>query len=192
MAMYIRMALAIGLGCLSGCGFYTTSTVQPLYTEDTLTTEPALVGTWIEVDPVFGEEGRPAWTFRELAGKAYELTVERNQERVVFEAHLVRLGKWLYMDLFPQEVAVTPRDHEFNVLCTHAFVRLHLGGDVLRVATLHLVAFRTAVEKAKLPHIPVENQARLLLTASTQELQEFMLKHGDELFCGRPTHYRRK
>ena len=192
MSVPFKLGLVLMVGCVSGCGFYTVSSVHPLYTDDLLTTEAALVGTWIQRDQVFGDEGDSTWTFTESAGKAYELIIQSNQERFVFSVHLVRLGEHLYMDLFPKDVAIAPRGHSFDVLFAHHFVRLNVAGDVMQMPMLDLVAFRAAVEKAKLPHTLVENQARLLLTASSKELQEFLLKRGNAVFRESRVYYRRK
>jgi len=103
------LAAAAALLLLAGC--YVQS-AYPLYTEDNLTFDPGLVGTW--ADP---EEPDEPVTFEAAGENVYKMTLIDSEEMAEYEGRLVQIGELLFLDLFP---AQTRRQE-----CNDDFIPLH-------------------------------------------------------------------
>jgi hypothetical protein len=157
-------------------------TFYPLFAEKDLAFNPALVGTWtIEGD---------TYTFQKSGEKSYELTHFQNDhptDTAVFKAHLGKLGKYWFLDLFPERHAL--ETHLKNGVYTHHLVPVHsisrvwFEGDSMRIATLEADWLRKMIQnkKLKIPYIPNKeaDDDQFLVTASSKELQSFVTKYAD-------------
>ena len=200
----LKMLLpALALAVLCGC--YTLS-IHPLYDEEHLTLEPNIVGVWGN-----SENSAETWEFQKNGENAYRLIVreeglkETGKEPAkvelvttvdstkdgVFEAHLVKLGKYLFMDLYPEEPLLGNELTKSMVIPTHMFFRITLKGDTLELGMFDLEQFMKENNQVlPLKHETVDGIK--LLTASTGELQAFMLKHVDKAFFDEEIAYRLK
>lgn len=167
---------------VTGC----VPSLNPLYHEDDLVFVPELIGTW--------EEGDSKWAFEQNSEKSYLLTVTEQPSEYThdtitssrFEAHLVKLGEYYFLDLFPDE----KHFDGFTILSrimmipAHLFVKVELKDEMLKLTMLDPEWFEELIEQDKsvISHQIANDQ--YLLTASTDELQAFMLKYGehDEAF----------
>ncbi len=95
--MKTRHWMLLTAALLTGC---VPMTLFPLYSDETLTFEPLLLGTWT------GEDEDERWTFSAHNPHSYRL-VHRDEEgrKGIFEGHLVELGGELFLDLFPEDRA---------------------------------------------------------------------------------------
>ena len=98
---YAVLAFAILFICFFAGGCFILS-VHPLYFEENLVFEPELIGTWgnsEELDPD-GETRK----FEKVDDKSYRFTLREDDGQIGhFEAHLVKLGDYLFLDIFPEE-----------------------------------------------------------------------------------------
>jgi len=157
--------------------------IHPLYTPETLAAEPGLPGVWVS------DDGSARWDFRPSGTKEYDLRyTERDvkngaETAASFSARVVRLGKFRFLDICP--VKLEPGNDLYRALFipSHLFLRLEIEGDKLRLAILdgdwlkkELRGGRVALAHER---IGDERSGReILLTASTRELQRFMLAQG--------------
>jgi hypothetical protein len=82
--------------------WFSVGTVNPLYTDNDLVFDPLLVGVWVDEAPTQVTEEN--WTFKKGAGKSYNLTVtEEHGEKGEFEAHLLKLKDYFFLDLKPSQ-----------------------------------------------------------------------------------------
>ena len=82
---------------LAGC----VPSLNPLYTEKDLIFDEALLGVWSEK-----ENSNDGWTFRKRDEKSYLLVVQAGEKSSPFIAHLVQLGKYRFLDLYPDEAGL--------------------------------------------------------------------------------------
>lgn len=150
---------------LTGC----IPSLHPLYTEEDLGFDPALVGAWA------AQEGKEVWRFENSDGKAYWLTYSSDGKVAHFDARLLWLNETLFLDLYPAELGQGNEFYRAHFVPAHTFYRASLRGDRLRLWTLNpdKLKKRLDVGAAKLAHEKVGDG--LLLTAFTKELQRFML-----------------
>lgn len=156
----------------SGC--FVTS-LHPLYFEENVVFEPELLGTWNMKDDDSN------WMFKEDKDNKYKLIIFDEKTSGEFEAHLLRLGEHLFLDIFPEE----PDEPEnvmyyLHLVPTHSFYKVTMAGDSLALGNVDLELFEDWIEQKKADIKYEEFDDRYLLTAPTKELQEFYVKRAEE------------
>jgi len=156
---------------LVGC----VPSLHPLYTEEDLVFDPALVGVWS------GEGSTETWAFTKSGEKVYRLVyTDREGKTGPFDAHLLSVDGRLYLDLFPADLEIPENDfYKGHLLPVHTFMRVKEIGSSLRMAPLspewvdqYLKDHPDAVR-----HEMVDD--RLVLTAGPKELQAFLAAHEE-------------
>jgi hypothetical protein len=208
MTMNAKKLMMYGLVVLLG-GCVPILSLQPLFTKESLTFDEKLLGTWVEdvnkPEAAWGftrlsdseAEGLPP-SFRSEVNRFYHLSLSDNEGRKgSLVACLVKLQDRLFLDAFPDKFPSGERDPDkmklaFNAyffLPAHMFARVDALGDQLKLRLTNDDEFEKLVEAEPgvVQFTTVED--RPLLTASTQELQAFVLKHAadDRLFPGEIT-----
>ncbi len=169
---------------LGGC--VPVMSLHPLYTEKDLVFDARLIGTWVE------DSNKPdnVWEFKEFneEDKVYRLIFTDNEgSKGSFEAHLTKLGKNLFLDLYPRETPWDEKDPNkvnwaYNTLFlipTHTFIKVDFVGSVLKLQLTDDDAMKELLKENPniVKHTFVEDKP--VLTASTQELQAFVRKYAD-------------
>ncbi|MBI5686460.1 MAG: hypothetical protein HZC54_15415 [Verrucomicrobia bacterium] len=160
---------AVMLGCVPS--------LQPLYSEKDPILLASLAGTWVSAD------SKEKFIFKADEQEIkYEVTcTDQEGGTGKLEARLLRLGKHLFLDTtvsdLPEVKCAYPKCH---LLPAHLFTKIEIEGDVLRYATLHFDWIKKGLEQKKITirHEAVKDMT--FLTASTKELQEFVLAHAGE------------
>ncbi len=167
----LKISFALGFTLLiAGC---VVSSMYPLFTEKDLAFDPALVGTWA------GQDEDDTLLFQDAGAKAYNLIYIVEGQKLKFVAHLVQLGEFKFLDVYPK----MSKDHDgYHLIPAHTFWRVQSDGNILLAAWLDQdwIKERIAKKEVRIPHLLIED--RVILTASTEELQKFVLKYGDEAF----------
>jgi hypothetical protein len=158
-------------------------TFYPLFAEKDLVFNPALVGTWtLEGD---------TYIFQKSGEKNYELTHFQNDhptDTAVFKASLGKLGKYWFLDLFPESRALeshlTNGVYTHHLILTHTISRIWFEGDSIRIATLEDDWLKKMIINKKIKLSYVESKGatggdQLLVTATTKELQQFLTKYAN-------------
>jgi hypothetical protein len=219
----VKMLVPLVLVLLAtGCG--PVDWLNPCYKEENLVLDPSLGGAWSDPD------GTSTLRFRATGGKGYELVYTEikddnaEPEQSKFEAHLVRLGEYLFLDLVPEARQIRPDSYtlplapsadgtsfqprwvkvgdglyaslvrgqqvseasqgggscEVRLAQAHWVFRVWMDGSRLRLADLSEDWFRQAVDGGKV-HIGFDRiDDTLVLTASTEELQAFLLEFAED------------
>jgi len=187
----IKAFLLIAI-CLLIAGCYIQS-LNPIYDKGTLTFDSGLIGTWYSP-----EDDDEIWIFEEAGENEYTLTGKTNDDgemkEAYFQAFLSKLGSYLFLDIFPKESQTISKIYQAHLIPVHSFLRFHREGDILITESLDYNLFKVATEKQKkeLRYISLED--RTLITASTDEIQEFFVKNAenDSIFQSPDTLYRKK
>ena len=200
MKRIILTAGGLALFLVTGC---IVTSVNPLYTQKDLVFDPALVGTWSE------GEGKDTWSFEPAGGKKYKLLHTDEDGRIgTFEAHLLKLGKYQFLDLH----LVDPGEKEewqINQLAAlalimrpgHLFLKVSQIEPTLQWSALSEDWLNKLLEKdpKAIQHERIQfgsentNDHRNVLTAGTKDLQKFVLKYADseEAFGDKPSELKR-
>jgi len=164
--MFARLALISFVTMLAGC----VPSLNPLYTESDAIFDPALLGAWAETD------SQETWAFTKRAGKEYQLiNTDKDGKKSEFLAHLLKIEGEMFLDLY----AVKPADLQDNdyLLPLHTFILVLEINPRPRFSYLDPGWLKTFVEKnpAAIRHEKLNDE--ILFTASTPELQKFLLTH---------------
>jgi hypothetical protein len=157
---------------LAGC---VVTSVCPFYTEKDLVFEPALVGDWIKEGKNAGDY--EVWKFEKSAALAYRFTLIEADKATVMEAHAFKLQGQLFLD-------IASIDQDIHVIPPHYLLKVSQVTPALRMSELNHDWLKGLLGKEPnaIPHHLVRSgdkpdDCRVVLTASTAELQEFVLKH---------------
>lgn len=163
----LKYVLALGLAAFAfGCP---ARSLFPLFAEKDLMILPNGVGTWVSAkgDTV---------TVQTANDKNYKLTVSNTEgETGQLVGQVGKLGNSWFLDSYPAQKEI---DH--HLIKTHIISKIRLEGDSLRVASLEGDWLKKLSDTGKLqiPHVVRDNE--VILTASTEELQQFVLRAADD------------
>mgnify|MGYP001577911030 FL=1 len=164
LAFFFFCALSIS-GCLRS--------LHPLYSDKTLEFNQKLVGTWADPDSNI-------WTFVQSGPKAYDLVHTEKRSPGRFEARLVKLGQFMFLDIFPKEPVMENGFYKFHLIPVHTISRIWIEQEKVRMAMLNLDWFKEQVEKKKIKFSHERRDNEILLTASTADLQKFVVKYAND------------
>lgn len=173
--------------------------IYSLYTPDTLVFEQALLGLWGQN---LSEQEKKLWIFKKYATNMYHLThIDGNGRVGGFEVGMVRLGGDLYLDFYPgvEDKEISQSLKTFNLLqneqkpCDlndmmvthlypmHTFAKIELSDNKLTINMLGSDWLQTMFAERKI-RIKHEQAGKddFVLTASSEELQKFLTKYGNE------------
>jgi len=194
-----RLAFFCLAALLAGC--VPVVSLHPLFTEENIVFEEKLVGTWVKdpnkpevtwvfsrLDPSAAEGILEPW--RDQIGKFYRLAVtDEDGRKGVFAACLVQLGDRRFLDVLPDRFPSDEQDIEkmklayngFFFLPVHTFIRVDALGERLTIRITDDEQFKELIKADPIAVRHEEVNERLVLTASTRELQAFVAKYaGDE------------
>lgn len=178
-----RYCIPIILGVfLTGCP--DVRFLYPLYTEQDLARDADISGEWVAPD-------NDVWRFVRQQDGSYTLTVANSKESIEVEAHLARLSNHLFLD-------VTGSNETVAGISGHLFLKVTLDGDLLEIADLKnsWLVERITKDRAlafERPFAGKKKDPPVIVTASTADLQNFLLRHASssEPF-GTPDRLRRR
>jgi hypothetical protein len=185
-------------GLLGGC--IPVMSLHSLFTEENLIFEEKLLGTWVD-DP---NSPKSTWEFKRVEDsdqkegelnppkkpeKAYKLILLNNEDNTKgsFYAHLVKLEDRLFLDVYPSRLPCAQPDPNEDWLLNTFFLIPGRSFVIIDSIEPQLKLRWTSEDKMEeilkenpdaVKHTSVED--RLVLTASTKELQTFVLKYADD------------
>jgi hypothetical protein len=171
---------------MAGC----TPSLNPLYTDKDLIFDPSLLGVWVSDE---GDSHKTTWTFTRSGKNGYSMVSADDGEPARFDVALVSLGGNLYLDILPTEVPVENDFYKSLLIRAHTFAKVTVGEKAISVALMDPEGLKqqSGDEGQKLAQEKLPDGG-VLLTAKTEDLQQYVLKHADDnsLF-GESTVFRR-
>jgi hypothetical protein len=187
--LFIISAAIVLVATLSGC----LATLHPLFTEKDLVFDPRLLGKWregnnkehttIERGTVASFSQLPE-KLRGLADRAYVLTQKDDNEEKKYYGFLTRLGKELYLDFYPFENKAQLGYDQFykqHLVKMHRFYSIRFyNEDSFAIREFDGDFLKELIDKNQ---IRLKHEKRFngdyVITASTQELQQYVQKYSD-------------
>lgn len=166
LALLALLTLAL---LLPGC----VRSLYPLHDDRTRFVDPALVGVWKETP---GD--KETWEFIKADDTSYRLVVTAEGVPMRFEAHLLKLGSTVFLDLRPQDLPDSVgKFYGWHYVPTHSFLLVERVTPVLRMAFMDESWLEEYVKTRPnaIRHDVMGDE--LLLTAPTKDLQAFVLAH---------------
>ena len=176
-------------GLLGGC--VPVMSLHPFYTRKDVVFDKKLLGTWVD-DP---NKPEIIWRFDSIdePRNAYKLIFTgEDGQKGSFVAHLVRLNNRLFLDIYPDEAPWDMEDpnespwpyNSLFLIPAHTVAKIDSAEPRLKMRLMLETQLKKILEEnpEAIAHVVVED--RPVLTASTSELQAFVLKYadGDKLF----------
>lgn len=179
------LCLCFSLGAvsmlLSGCDASDSVFVlslQPSYTPADLQTDQGLEGLWT----VTG--GDATFCFEPGQQKDYTVTVkETDGGRVAtaeFEAHLIRVGAFWFLDFLPNAEAGGSEFYQMHLFRAHSIARLEVSRDKLQMAFLDSGWLQKTIDEKSVDISFQKTDGTLLLTGTTEEVQDLLFLHGND------------
>ena len=187
MKLWLLLLLIVACCFLAGCPSYS---LYPLYTGQDAVFVPALEGTWI--DP--GSDAKEGFSFQKSGDHGYTLTIDdpSTKLRQTYDAHLVRLGDQLFMDIAwsDQTLNGVKLDPPIGAVATHVIWKVEISEDDLAYAMLDDEAIK---QQGGLPGANsfYRSEDRLLITACTDDLRRYVAAHAKDAFSGYQ-HFKKK
>ena len=170
---------------LGGC--VPVMSLHSLYTKENVVFEEKLLGAWVD-DP---NNPETTWEFNpiEEPKNAYKLFFSDDKgQKGSFVALLVKLQNKLFLDVYPDELPWEPDDpnkvkwlfNSFFLIPAHTFIKIDSIEPQLkmRLTDDDKMAKLLKEDPNAVKHTSIED--RLILTASTKELQAFVLKYAED------------
>lgn len=155
--------------------------VNPFYTTRDLTFETGLLGEWQEKDK---PQDPQIWKFEKAEDSGYKLLVtEKEGKQGAFAAHLFKLKQHYFLDLVPTDCNYASNQADLvasSMFPGHLLAHVSQLEPELKLALFNFDWLQTQLTNN--PSILAHHREgdRFILTASTKELQHFVLKHLGE------------
>ena len=157
---------------LTGC---VLTSVHPFYASKDVVFEPSLLGQWTNT-----QQANERWTFEKEGQNSYLLTYVSGTDVSIVQAHLFKLDGQMFMDIAGQELEwkVQPPPTP-----SHLLLRVTQLSPTVSMIPLNHDWLKALLEKdpGALHHElikgPKADDARVVLTGETTELQVFLTKH---------------
>jgi len=186
---YILISFVIFL--VSGCF---VKSLHPFYKEDEVIFKKELTGNWLGNDSSTWkiEQGmKTTGLFKpDLPDNAYLITYTDKKGVAIFIVHLFQLGSRYFLDFYPEEVESTNDLMAIHLVPMHTVARVDMspGKMVIQwyneewlIGLFRQNKIRIAHEKVPTTEGKIEeDNYQVVLTASTDDLQKFMLKYMDD------------
>lgn len=160
---------------LAGC----LPSLHPLYNDKTLIFKEELIGKWMGDDDVL-------WRFTRAGDKEYELRIREDEKEVGrFSAHLTQIEGLMFLDLYPSDEQLKDLSdfYKMHILPVHTFMKVDQINPNLQLRMIDYDKVKNMLKDD--PNVvkhEVVDDDRIVLTASTEELQNFVLKHFEMIF----------
>ncbi len=170
--------IALLMVLFAGCP---ARSIHPLFTDNDVTFDPALIGTWISDDD--------SYTFSPSSDKSYRTVIHSltTEDSSVYTVQAGTIGRHRYLDSYPY---VNSDEHHY--LSVHVFTLMRITGDTMMLASFENDWLEKQIEakKISIPHI--KRGQEIIITATTKELQKmFRTINGDSLAFPNPAIYTR-
>ncbi len=174
----LRSIVVLGMVlALAGC---VVRSLHPIYTEKDIVFEPSLIGEWA------GDRSKEVFVFSKHGKDGYKLvytdaplTTRDKSKQGAFSVQLLKIKGILFLDLYPVKPDLKENLlYKLHLVPVHTFVHVRQIEPTLqmRIPDLDWLNKLLKEDPGAIRHESPPGDA-VVLTASTQELQAFWLKH---------------
>ncbi|MBK8080214.1 MAG: hypothetical protein IPK25_08000 [Saprospiraceae bacterium] len=160
------------ISILTGC----IPSLNPLYTDKDLVFTSQLLGTWT------GAKSEESWTFDKKNEKEYILTHSVKNNQATFSAHVVKIGEFLFLDLYPEDFLSDNYLYQMHLCPVHTFSKIKITNEQLTIEMFDPKWLEKGIEtnQINIDHVK-SSEGTILLTASTEDLQKYTLNYADSI-----------
>ena len=192
--IFLLSGLFLVILLFTGC----LTTLYPIFTEKDLGYKPELIGSWktsqgdgkggsVEIHSLANQKiVELPGKISSIKNKGYLITYREDYEITAsYIAFLARIGKHLYFDYYPVPLKIEKNADEFYM---QHFIKMHTsyrvsilknGGFELNQLDASYLNKLIEEKKIRIRH-ELNSDGDAVITASTEELQQYILKYGDD------------
>ena len=161
----------VALATIAGC----IPSLNPVYRPEDLVFDAAALGIWK------GEDGKARWEFTRRDEKSYRLAYTDEQgQQGKFIAHLAKIDGTLFLDLYPEEVALDANSfYKFHLVPIHTIYLVRQIEPQLELAAIDYRWLNDELGDEPAPIQTSTMNGRKLITASTDDVRAFVVKNKD-------------
>lgn len=163
------ITIVVVISAIAAC----VPSLQPLYSAKVLTFEPALIGTWIS------EDSKDTSIISQSGDSVYDIVYSQEGVPAKFEGHLARLNNKLFLDTYPEDLEIKNDFYKTHLIPAHMFSEIEINGDTLQFAVLDDQWLGDQLDSGSVNIGQVRIEGDIVLTASTDDLQNFVAKCSD-------------
>jgi hypothetical protein len=177
----LALVSIVSTGCDSDGNPFVVS-LQPFYTQLDLEADSRLNGMWTD------QEGDVTFSFEQGAEegkeKAYTLVVkdrdEGQEKSGEFDVRLVRLGASYFLDIYPRSSKEGNEFYRAHFTRAHTIARVEIHQDSIHMAFLSASWLKAKMMEKSVDAPYVKTEDALLLTGTTEEVQELVFSHAND------------
>jgi hypothetical protein len=166
---FCKMLLLISI-MLSTAGCIVLS-IHPLHTKETVVFKSELIGSW------YNEEEKSQLVFEKSEENSYLLTYTEKRSSGKFKVYVIQLHDALILDLYPEDLSDMNEFYRIHFMPMHSFARIWMEQDKIRFSILSYKWLKDSLEQKKIKIKYELEDDVYILTASTSELQKFIMKY---------------
>ena len=165
--------------------------VNPFYTQQDVSSDADLAGAWLYAD-VVNKDGESEnggnesvrFTFTPAENNSYTVIVDEmdgsKHFSSRFEGHLFRLGGQSFLDLYPTSVPEGSEFYFMHFFRCHTVTRIDFRGGRLEMTFLNGSWLAGQIKSGAVSIAHTKADDMLLLTATTQEIQEVLFLNATD------------
>jgi hypothetical protein len=178
---------AVSVFAMLLCSCEPELSVHRLYTADDVVFDPNLPGSWVAAEPN-ENSGTMQMDIVKAGTDGYEFTFTMQDTptaqvgKISFDAHLVKLHGRVFIDVVQTALQIDGKPSERQIVVPgHMFGRISVDGENLRMSFLDDDWVTREIKSGDLS-LDSEDEGfhPVVLTASTVELQKFVVDHADD------------
>ena len=156
--------------------------LYPFYTAETIILDENLEGSWS--DSGYSKNGECSYQLlseKDKDDNFYHFTICEDGISSTFDVHLVKIGEYTYFDFYPDRSNIGKGGiTDFYLMPTHSISKVNISENSLSMESINVEWLEDLFKqrKIRIKHEKVEEE--IILTASSKDLQKFILKYADE------------
>jgi hypothetical protein len=162
---------------MSGCFI---KSLYPFYTKNDIVFDPSITGTWLSDDSTqWIIKQQMKWPIEPDSSYQVEI-VEKDGSIANFNTHLFKLDNQLYLDFYPSGKIGTNDFVDETVVLTHSLAKVSYTANTIKIQWFNEVWFEQLLQQNRIRIRNEKTEDGYLLTASTEDLQKFIIKFGND------------
>jgi hypothetical protein len=157
---------------LAGC----VPSLNPVFTEKDLVFDASVLGVWVQPN------ARAQWQLSRHSENSYRVVyTDKNGHEGRFVAHLANVDGTKFLDMFPEQMESDAGGfYNIHLVPTHTIYRVLQSKPNLELAAIDYKWFDQHLNDSPDAIQHVTFNGRKLITAPTEDLQAFVVKHKDK------------
>jgi len=166
--------------------------LHPLYTKKDLILDNTIVGTWISDESSkdisvwnikkykYIEQPGPFGGKHKFSDKLYRLEHIQYSDTIGFDLFLIKLDNNFYFDFYPEDYESENYMRNIHLFPVHTFAKVEIEKNSIKINQFSISFLEELIKQNRIKISHEKSGQNIILTASTEELQKFVVKYADD------------